>query len=97
MVIDKAIDLSPVEAIKAFFTKTTLGKFNLTLQIFKMCECNIISNNKLTMTFERLVYISNHSAEAEKPRRRVGIADRKVFARPESFCAYNIVPSQNMA
>ena len=25
--------------------------------------------------------------EAEKPRRRVGIADRKVFARPESFCA----------
>ena len=31
-------------------------------------------------------------AEAEKPRRRVGIADRKVFARPESFCAYNIVP-----
>ena len=61
MVLDKAIDLSPVEAIKAFFNKTTLGKFNLTLQIFKMCECNIISNNKLTMTFERLVYISNHS------------------------------------
>ena len=27
-------------------------------------------------------------AESEKPRRRVGIADRKVFARPESFCAY---------
>ena len=26
--------------------------------------------------------------EAEKPRRHVGIADRKVFARPESFCAY---------
>ena len=26
-------------------------------------------------------------SEAEKPRRRVGIADRKVFARPESFCA----------
>ena len=26
--------------------------------------------------------------EAEKPRRRIGIADRKVFARPESFCAY---------
>ena len=25
------------------------------------------------------------SPEAEKPRRRVGIADRKVFARPESF------------
>ena len=25
------------------------------------------------------------SAESEKPRRRVGIADRKVFARPESF------------
>ena len=24
-------------------------------------------------------------SEAEKPRRRVGIADRKVFARPESF------------
>ena len=28
------------------------------------------------------------SAESEKPRRRIGIADRKVFARPESFCAY---------
>ena len=28
------------------------------------------------------------SSEAEKPRRRVGIADRKVFARPESFCTY---------
>ena len=27
-------------------------------------------------------------AESEKPRRRVGIADRKVFARLESFCAY---------
>ena len=26
--------------------------------------------------------------ESEKPRRRVGIADRKVFARLESFCAY---------
>ena len=25
--------------------------------------------------------------ESEKPCRRVGIADRKVFARPESFCA----------
>ena len=27
-------------------------------------------------------------AESQKRRRRVGIADRKVFARPESFCAY---------
>ena len=27
-------------------------------------------------------------AESQKPRRRVGIADRKVFARPESFWAY---------
>ena len=26
--------------------------------------------------------------ESQKPGRRVGIADRKVFARPESFCAY---------
>ena len=26
--------------------------------------------------------------EPEKPRRRVGIADRKVFARLEIFCAY---------
>ena len=28
------------------------------------------------------------NAEWEKARRRVGIADRKVFARLESFCAY---------
>ena len=27
-------------------------------------------------------------AESEKPRWRVGIANRKVFARPESFCTY---------
>ena len=27
-------------------------------------------------------------AESQKRHRRVGIADRKVFARPESFCAY---------
>ena len=27
-------------------------------------------------------------SEAEKPRRHIGIADRKVFARPESFCVY---------
>ena len=27
-------------------------------------------------------------AESEKARWRVGIANRKVFARPESFCAY---------
>ena len=27
-------------------------------------------------------------SESEKPSRRVGIADRKVFARLESFCAY---------
>ena len=25
--------------------------------------------------------------EAEKPRRRVGIADRNVFSHPERFCA----------
>ena len=31
----------------------------------------------------------NGDAEAEKTRRRVGMADRKVFARQESFCAYN--------
>ena len=36
--------------------------------------------------------LQNPRAEAEKPRQRVGIADRKVFVRPESFCAYNIVP-----
>ena len=35
------------------------------------------------MTFEALI-----SPESQKPRQRVGIADRKVFARPESFCAY---------
>ena len=33
--------------------------------------------------------------EAEKPRRRVGIADRKVFARPESFCACLKIKPQN--
>ena len=32
--------------------------------------------------------IGPRTAESEKPRRRVGIADRKVFARLESFCAY---------
>ena len=31
---------------------------------------------------------STENAESQKPRRRVGIADRKVFARPESFCTY---------
>ena len=33
-----------------------------------------------------------HWPESQKRRRRIGIADRKVFARPESFCTYNIVP-----
>ena len=28
------------------------------------------------------------AAESQKLRRRVRIAERKVFARPESFCAY---------
>ena len=38
-------------------------------------------------TFRKLFRLPGHCpAEAEKPRRRVGIADRKVFARPESFC-----------
>ena len=32
------------------------------------------------------VLVSDGNAEAEKSRPRVGIADRKVFARPESFC-----------
>ena len=31
-------------------------------------------------------------AEAQKPRRRIGIADWKVFARLESFCAYERNP-----
>ena len=30
----------------------------------------------------------DNDAESQKQRRRVGIADRKVFARAESFCAY---------
>ena len=29
-------------------------------------------------------------AEAQKPRQRVSIANRKIFARPENFCAYDI-------
>ena len=33
-------------------------------------------------------YFVTDQAESEKTRRRVGIADRKVFARLESFCAY---------
>ena len=32
--------------------------------------------------------LAMHRPESEKPRRRVGIADREVFARLESFCAY---------
>ena len=32
--------------------------------------------------------MANMIPESEKPRRHVGIADRKVFARLESFCAY---------
>ena len=33
-------------------------------------------------------FVTVSQPEAEKPCRRIGIADRKVFARPESFCAY---------
>ena len=29
------------------------------------------------------------STEAQKPRQRVSIANRKIFARPENFCAYD--------
>ena len=32
--------------------------------------------------------VANDQAESQKPPRCVGIADRKVFARQESFCEY---------
>ena len=34
-------------------------------------------------------FLGKHPSESQKHRRRVGIADRKVFARPESFCAHS--------
>ena len=39
------------------------------------CAYNIINENVMT-------------AESQKPGWRGGIANRKVFARPKSFCAY---------
>ena len=33
------------------------------------------------------IYMDHNMSEAEKPRRLVSIANRKVFARPERFCA----------
>ena len=41
-----------------------------------------------TRSGEKLNKCNQCDSESQKPRRRVGIADRKVFARPESFCAY---------
>ena len=54
-----------------------------------------LSGNSLDSTAGQYLYLTNTEcpgqgiswAEAEKPRRRIGIADRKVFAHPESFCA----------
>ena len=34
-------------------------------------------------------YAEYANAEAQKPLKRASIALRKVFARPESFCAYD--------
>ena len=33
---------------------------------------------------------SEPGSEAQKPRQRVSVANRKNFARPENFCAYDI-------
>ena len=57
-----------------------------------------LSGNSLNSTAAQYLYLTNLTntecpgqgiswAEAEKPRRRISIADRKVFAHPESFCA----------
>ena len=38
-----------------------------------------------------LRYLANVlTPESQKPRQRVSVANRKVFARPESFCAVDI-------
>ena len=50
-----------------------------------------LSLNRKT-TSEEIVRggISYNDAEAQKPRQRVSVANRKIFARPENFCAYDI-------
>ena len=47
-----------------------------------------LSLNRKT-TSEEIVRggISYNDAEAQKPRQRVSIANGKIFARPENFCA----------
>ena len=50
---------------------------DITCTMHKQAQFNLTSVHK------------SLSSEAEKPNLRVGIAYRKVFARPESFCAYN--------
>ena len=48
----------------------------------------ILFEKKLNFLVKKLGLGNRGWAEAEKPRRCVGIADQKVFARPESFCAF---------
>ena len=46
--------------------------------------CSGSASARIDITSARM----NNTTEEEKPRRRVDIAHRKVFARPKSLCAY---------
>ena len=48
----------------------------------------VVSSNRSSYSNDVLIYIQLGRPESQKPRWRGGIANRKVFACPESFCAY---------
>ena len=71
---------------------TDQNHHSILVGFIKLSESQVGSKSKLVkiqnFSWGILANMLAYMAESEKPRRRVGIADRKVFARLESFCAY---------